>query len=118
MDQNLRNSISMSRFNQFLMVGAITWAVQVSTMFAIVFGSIAGKELIIGSICLGSGIIGSLGTVRTMTDLHNLLKDMDDDMLKTNYGAEISKAPIPVIRSIILVVYALSVISQLGYLFF
>ena len=117
MDQKLRAELSNNRFFHFQIFLFITFGIQVATMLAIVCGDVSGKEYIIGALALAGGVLGILGTSRTMDDLGNLIKDLDDKMLKTNYGEGISKAPIPVLKLIITVFYILVVGSQLIYLF-
>ena len=117
MDQNLRSEISSARFFHFQIFLLITYGILVATMLAIVFGNTTGKEYVIGAIVLASGILGILGTTRTMDDLGNLIKDLDDKMVKTNYGEGISKAPIPVLKAILIVFYLMVAGTQIIYLF-
>jgi len=117
MDQKLRADLSTNRFYHFQLFLFITFGIQVATMLAIVFGNTEGKELVIGTLSLAGGVMGILGTSRTMDDLKNLIKDLDDEIRKTNYGAELVKAPIPVLKAIISVFYILVVGAQLLYLF-
>ena len=117
MEQKLRAELSNNRFYHFQLFLMITYGIQISTMLAIVFGDVSGKEYVIGALSLAGGILGILGTTRTMDDLGNLIKDLDDEMIKTNYGTGIAKAPIPLLKIILTVFYILVVGAQILYLF-
>ncbi|MDG2356506.1 MAG: hypothetical protein P8L82_10885 [Paracoccaceae bacterium] len=79
MDQKLRAELSNNRI-------FITFGIQVAAMLAIACGDISRTEYIIGIISFAGGLLGTLGTYRTMDDLGNSIRDLDDKILKTNYG--------------------------------
>ncbi len=86
-------------------------------MLAIALGDTAEKEYAMAALSLAGGIMGVIGTLRTMDDLGSLIKDLDDEMRETHYGSKLVKAPIPVLKAIIVIIYFLVVGTQVFYLF-
>ena len=113
MDQNIRASIQTSTFYYFLIISILTTISQLTTMMTIIFGDIAGKEMMVAATVIASGFFGAFGTIRIMTNLHLIMHEMDDKTAATNWGSEMKSLPLKVLRFVFAGIFLLVAVVQL-----
>ena len=115
MDQNLRASIQTSTFFYFLISVCLVTVAQLTTMTVIVFADITGKEPVVAASIIGPSLIGAFAIIRLLTNMEYLVRDMDDKMKATVYGAGTSAIPFSVLKlifaSIIVVIAVVQVMA-------
>ena len=98
MDQNIRAMLQSSTFFYFLIILSLTTVSQLTTMMAILFADLAGKELLVAATVVVSGFFGAFGIIRIMTNLHLLMHELDTKTAATNWGKEMQAIPLSVLR--------------------
>ena len=117
MDQNLRASIQTSTFFYFLIVVCLVTVAQLTTMTVIVFADITGKESVVGASVIGPSLIGAFGIIRLLTNMEYLVRDMDDKMRATVYGAGTNAIPFSILKLIFAAIFVVIAIVQLLAIF-
>ena len=113
MDQQIRASLQSSTFYSFLIIMCITTLSQLTTMMAILFADISGKELLIAATVFASGFFGAFGIIRTMTNLSLLINELDQKTSSTNWGKEMQAIPLSVLRFVFAAVFVIVALIQL-----
>ena len=117
MDQNLRASIQTSTFFYFLIVVCLVTVAQLTTMTVIVFADITGKESVVAASVIGPSLIGAFGIIRLLTNMEYLVRDMDDKMRATVYGAGTNAIPFSILKLIFAAIFIVIAIVQLLAIF-
>ena len=113
MDQNIRASIQTHTFYYFLIIVFITTVSQISTMLAIIFGDLTGKENLVASLVIASSFIGAFGIIRMMTNLKLIINEMDEVTGGTTYGKEIKSIPFHILRFVFSGIFIIVAVVQL-----
>ena len=113
MDQNIRAMLQSSTFFYFLIILSLTTVSQLTTMMAILFADLTGKELLVAATVVVSGFFGAFGIIRVMTNLHLLMHELDSKTAATNWGKEMQAIPISVLRFVFAALVAIVAIIQL-----
>lgn len=98
MDQHIRASLQSSTFYNFLIILFITTFSQLTTMMAILFADISGKELMVATTIVASAFFGAFGIIRMLTNLSLLLNELDSKTAATTWGKEMQAIPVSVLR--------------------
>ena len=117
MDQNIRAMLQSSTFFYFLIILSLTTVSQLTTMMAILFADLAGKELLVAATVVVSGFFGAFGIIRVMTNLHLLMHELDTKTAATNWGKEMQAIPISVlfcIAGLVVIVAIIQLITIYG----
>ena len=117
MDQNIRAMLQSSTFFYFLIIISLTTVSQLTTMMAILFADLAGKELLVAATVVVSGFFGAFGIIRVMTNLMLVINEMDEKLSSTNFGKETKAIPIHILRFVFAGIFVLVAIVQLSYLY-
>ena len=112
-DQNIRTSLQVSAFYNFLIVVFITMVSQSVTLMAIIFGDLSGKESAVAATIVLMAFTGAFGVLRQMGTVQLLIDEMDDKTSKTNYGKEVKAIPLGVLKFIFAGVFVIIAIFQL-----
>ena len=113
MDQNIRAMLQSSTFFYFLIILSLTTISQLTTMMAILFADLTGKELLVSATVVVSGFFGAFGIIRVMTNMHLLMHELDTKTAATNWGKEMQAIPISVLRFVFAALVAIVAIIQL-----
>ena len=113
MDSNTRSNMQTNIFYQFQIVTLLTTLTQLTTMMAIVFGDLSGKENVVAATVIIMTLLGAFGIIRTMTNLKCIIDEMDDKTAKTAYGKEIQSIPIGVLKFVFAGFFVIIAIVQL-----
>ena len=113
MDQNLRANFQITTFFYFMIVMVLTTVCQLTTMMAILFGDLNGKETLVAASIIGPTLIGAFGIIRILTNMEYLVNDMDSELKQTNYGAGISSIPFSVLKLAFSLIFVIIGIIQL-----
>ena len=113
MDPNTRSNIQTNTFYQFQIVTLLTTLTQLTTMMAIVFGDLSGKENVVAATVIIMTLLGAFGIIRTMTNLKFIIDEMDDKTAKTAYGKEIQSVPIGALKFVFAGLFVIIAIVQL-----
>ena len=113
MDPNTRSNIQTNIFYQFQIVTLLTTLTQLTTMMAIVFGDLSGKENVVAATVIIMTLLGAFGIIRTMTNLKFIIDEMDDKTAKTAYGKEIQSVPIGALKFVFAGFFVIIAIVQL-----
>jgi len=100
-------------FYQFQIVTLLTTLTQLTTMMAIVFGDLSGKENVVAATVIIMTLLGAFGIIRTMTNLKFIIDEMDDKTAKTAYGKEIQSVPIGALKFVFAGFFVIIAIVQL-----
>ena len=117
MDQNLRAAIQTSTFYYFLIATVLLTIAQLSTMMVIVLADISGKENVVAASVIGPCFAGVFAIFRMMTNMQYLVRDMDDGMRATTYGAGITAIPFSVLKFVFALIFAVVAAVQLMAIF-
>ena len=113
MDPNIRSNIQTNTFYQFQLVSLLTTLTQLTTMMAIVFGDLSGKENVVAATVIIMTLLGAFGIIRTMTNLKFIIDEMDEKTAKTAWGKEVQSIPISVLRFVFAGFFVIIAIVQL-----
>ena len=113
MDQNIRAMLQSSTFFYFLIILSLTTVSQLTTMMAILFADLAGKELLVAATVVVSGFFGAFGIIRIMTNLHLLMHELDTKTAATNWGKEMQAITLSVLRFVFAGLVVIVAIIQL-----
>ena len=113
MDQNIRAMLQSSTFFYFLIILSLTTVSQLTTMMAILFADLAGKELLVAATVGVSGFFVAFAIIRVMTNLHLLMHELDTKTAATNWGKEMQAIPISVLRFVFAGLVVIVAIIQL-----
>ena len=113
MDQNIRTSLQVSAFYNFLIVVFITMVSQSVTLMAIIFGDLSGKENVVAASVVLMAFIGAFGILRQMSTIKLLIDEMDDKTSNTNYGKEVKAIPLNILKFVFAGVFVIIAIFQL-----
>ena len=113
MDPNTRSNMQTNTFYQFQIVTLLTTLTQLTTMMAIVFGDLSGKENVVAATVIIMTMLGAFGINRTMTNLKFIIDEMDDKTAKTAYGKEIQSVPIGALKFVFAGFFVIIAIVQL-----
>tara|TARA_B110000093_G_C12850135_1_gene358943 strand:- start:153 stop:440 length:288 start_codon:yes stop_codon:yes gene_type:complete len=90
---------------------------QLTTMTVIVFADITGKESVVAASVIGPSLIGAFGIIRLLTNMEYLVRDMDDKMRATVYGAGTNAIPFSILKLIFAAIFVVIAIVQLLAIF-
>ena len=113
MDQNIRASLQISAFYNFVFIIFITSISQSVTLMAIIFGDLSGKENVVAATVVLMAFIGSFGIIRQMSTIKLLVDEMDDKTSKTNYGKEVKAIPLEALKFVFAGIFVIIAIFQL-----
>ena len=113
MDSNTRSNMQTNIFYQFQIVTLLTTLTQLTTMMAIVFGDLSGKENVVAATVIIMTLLGAFGIIRTMTNLKFIIDEMDEKTAKTAYGKEIQSVPIGALKFVFAGFFVIIAIVQL-----
>ena len=113
MDSNTRSNMQTNIFYQFQIVTLLTTLTQLTTMMAIVFGDLSGKQNVVAATVIIMSLLGAFGIIRTMTNLKFIIDEMDDKTAKTAYGKEIQSIPIGALKFVFAGFFVIIAIVQL-----
>ena len=113
MDSNTRSNMQTNIFYQFQIVTLLTTLTQLTTMMAIVFGDLSGKENVVAATVIIMTLLGAFGIIRTMTNLKLIIDEMDEKTAKTAYGKEIQSIPIGALKFVFAGFFVIIAIVQL-----
>ena len=113
MDQNIRAMLQSSTFFYFLIILSLTTVSQLTTMMAILFADLAGKQLLVAATVVVSGFFGAFGIIRVLTKLHLLMHELDTKTAATTWGKEMQAIPISVLRFVFAGLVVIVAIIQL-----
>jgi len=113
MDSNTRSNMQTNIFYQFQIVTLLTTLTQLTTMMAIVFGDLSGKENVVAATVIIMTLLGAFGIIRTMTNLKFIIDEMDEKTAKTAYGKEIQSIPIGALKFVFAGFFVIIAIVQL-----
>ena len=113
MDQNIRAKLQVSTFYYFLIIIVLTTLSQLTTMAAIIFGDISGKELMVAATVFVSGFMGAFGIVRIFTNLKLIMNEMDEVTASTNFGKEMQAIPLSILKFVFAGLFAAVAVIQL-----
>jgi len=117
MDQNLRAAIQTSTFYYFLITVVLVTISQLSTMMIIVLADITGKEWVVAASVIGPCLVGAFGIIRLLTNMENLVSDMDDGMKATTYGAGIIAIRFSALKIVFALIFVVVAVVQLIAIF-
>jgi hypothetical protein len=81
-------------------------------MTVIVFADITGKESVVAASVIGPSLIGAFGIIRLLTNMEYLVRDMDDKMRATVYGAGTNAIPFSILKLIFAAIFVVIAIVQ------
>ena len=113
MDPNTRSNIQTNTFYQFQIVTFSATLTQLTTMMAIVFGDLSGKENVVAATIIIMTLLFAFGIIRTMTNLKFIIDEMDEKTAKTAYGKEIQSVPIGALKFVFAGFFVIIAIVQL-----
>ena len=113
MDQHLRASIQTSTFYYLLITIVLVTIAQLSTMMVIVLADITGKENVVAASVIGPCLVGAFGIIRLLSNMENLVGDMDDAMKATTYGAGVMATPLSVLKLVFALIFMMIAAVQL-----
>ena len=93
MDPNQRQTLQINTFYYMMIVLSILSVTHIAMTMTIIFGDLAGKELV----CRYNSsyyINNSFGLIRLTKNFKLLLLEMDDKLAKTNFGKETKDIPV------------------------
>jgi len=117
MDPSIRAGMVTSTFYYFLISVVLVTISQLSTMMIIVLADITGKESVVAASVIGPCLVGAFGIIRLLTNMENLVSDMDDGMKATNYGAGIIAIPFSVLKFVFALIFIAVAAVQLMAIF-
>ena len=94
MDQNQRQTLQINTFYYMMIVLSILSVTHIAMTMTIIFGNLAGKELVVSGTIVAITLIGSFGLIRLTKNFKLLLLEMDDKLAKTNFGKETKDIPV------------------------
>ena len=113
MDQNIRTSLQVSAFYNFLIVVFITMVSQSVKLMAIIFGDLSGKENAVAATIVLMAFTGAFGILRQMSTIKLLVDEMDEKTSNTNYGKEVKAIPLGALKFIFSGIFVIIAIFQL-----
>ncbi len=113
MDQNIRTSLQVSAFYNFLIVVFITMVSQSVTLMAIIFGDLSGKENAVAATIVLMAFTGAFGILRQMSTIKLLVDEMDEKTSNTNYGKEVKAIPLGALKFVFSGIFVIIAIFQL-----
>ena len=94
MDPNQRQTLQINTFYYMMIVLSILSVTHIAMTMTIIFGDLAGKELVVAGTIVAITLIGSFGLIRLTKNFILLLLEMDDKLAKTNFGKETKDIPV------------------------
>ena len=88
MDPNQRQTLQINTFYYMMIVLSILSVTHIAMTMTIIFGDLAGKELVVAGTIVAITLIGSFGLIRLTKNFKLLLLEMDDKLAKTNFGKD------------------------------
>ena len=93
MDPNQRQTLQINTFYYMMIVLSILSVTHIAMTMTIIFGDLAGKELVVAGTIVAITLIGSFGLIRLTKNFKLLLLEMDDKLAKTNFFSLRGSAP-------------------------
>jgi hypothetical protein len=91
----------------------LTTISQLVTMMTIIFGDIAGKELLVAATVVASAFFGAFGIVRILTNMQLIMGEMDEKTAAGTWGKEMQAIPFSILRFVFSGVFVIVAIIQL-----
>tara|TARA_B100001996_G_scaffold40355_1_gene29487 strand:+ start:102 stop:407 length:306 start_codon:yes stop_codon:yes gene_type:complete len=96
-----------------MIILAILAVTHISMTITIIFGDLAGKELVVSGTLVALTLIGSFGLIRVTKNFKLLLLEMDDKLANTNFGKETKEIPVDRLGIVFAALFLINAVIQL-----
>ncbi len=113
MDPIQRQTLQINTFYYMMIILAILAVTHISMTITIIFGDLAGKELVVSGTLVALTLIGSFGLIRVTKNFKLLLLEMDDKLANTNFGKETKEIPVDRLGIVFAALFLINAVIQL-----